>query len=129
MKPQDFMPPERDATSRRKFLQQTVGLAAGAAVLNDLPASAATSSDALLPTIKLGKHDVTRLIIGGNPIYGHSHFNRILSQYMTAWHTPERVVELLNHAEAQGINAWQNSYTDRTMADLDKYREQGGKMH
>lgn len=83
----------------------------------------------MLPTIKLGDHRVTRLIIGGNPIYGHSHFNRILSQYMVAWHTPERVVELLNHAEAHGINTWQNSYAERTLSDLDKYREQGGKMN
>ena len=51
---------------------------------------AAAERQRTLPTIKLGKHDVTRLIIGGNPIYGHSHFNRILSQYMVAWHTPER---------------------------------------
>src|SRR5688572_8437442 len=118
-------------TTRRKFLRQSVGVAAGAAILSDFPKQtlAANAAEPLLPTIKLGRHEVTRLIIGGNPIYGHSHFNRILSQYMTAWHTPERVVELLNHAEAQGINAWQNSYTDRTMADLDKYREQGGKMH
>ena len=116
--------------TRRQFLQQA-SAATGAAVLTPIAASkvAAAQRQPTLPTIKLGKHDVTRLIIGGNPIYGHSHFNRILSQYMTAWHTPERVVELLNHAEASGINTWQNSYTDRTMSDLDKYREQGGKMH
>jgi hypothetical protein len=72
---------------------------------------------------------VTRLIIGGNPIYGYSHFNRILSEYQTAWHTTERVVELLKHAEARGINTWQNSYAERTLSDLDRYRAAGGKMH
>jgi hypothetical protein len=129
MNSQTFTPSERDATSRRKFLQQTVGLAAGAAVLSDLPASAAQSSDALLPTIKLGRHEITRLIIGGNPIYGFSHFNRILSQYQTAWHTPERVLELLNHCEAKGINTWQSSYAERTLSDLDRFRAAGGKMN
>lgn len=120
----------RTTRTRRQFLQQA-GAATGAAVLTPIATTkaAAAQRQPTLPTIKLGRHDVTRLIIGGNPIYGHSHFNRILSQYMTAWHTPERVVELLNHAEAHGINAWQNSYTERTMSDLDKYREQGGKMH
>src|SRR5687767_14714621 len=115
--------------TRRQFLQQA-SAATGAAVLTPIAASkvAAAQRQPRLPTIKLGRHDVTRLIIGGNPIYGHSHFNRILSQYMLAWHTPERVVDLLNHAETHGINTWQNSYTDRTMSDLDKYREQGGKM-
>ncbi len=82
-----------------------------------------------LPTVKLGRHDVTRLIIGGNPIYGHSHFNRLLSQYQTAWHTPERVVDLIRYAEAKGINTWQNSYAERTLSDLDRYRSAGGKMN
>jgi hypothetical protein len=81
-----------------------------------------------LPTIKLGSHEVTRLIIGGNPIYGYSHFNRILSQYQTQWHTPERVVELLQHAEAEGLNTWQSSYAERTLDDLERYRSAGGTM-
>ena len=92
-------------------------------------AGAAASASALLPTARLGAHEVTRLIIGGNPIYGYSHFNRILSHYQTAWHTPERVVELLKHAENQGINTWQNSYAERTLSDLERFRDAGGKMH
>jgi hypothetical protein len=118
--------------TRRRFIRQTAGLAAGAAVLADLrsvPASPSTPKDALLPTIKLGPHDVTRLIIGGNPIYGYSHFNRLLSQHQQAWHTPERVVELLQHCEAKGLNTWQNSYAERTLSDLDRYRAAGGTMH
>ncbi len=127
-------PPDDDSpcTSRRQFLQQTVGLAAGAAVLPKLasPAQAAAlPASPRLPTIKLGPHDVTRLIIGGNPIYGYSHFNKILSQSQTVWHTPERVGELLKHCEAQGINTWQNSFAERTLADLDRYRAAGGKMN
>jgi hypothetical protein len=121
-------------TTRRQFLQKTATLTTGATVLAssaELRSAVSLNSvrQPVLPTIKLGKHDVTRLIIGGNPIYGHSHFNRILSQYMVAWHTTERVVELITHAEAHGINTWQNSYAERTLSDLDKYREQGGKMN
>src|SRR5207302_2289033 len=67
--------------------------------------------------------------IGGNPIYGHSHFNKLLSQHLTAWHTPERVVEMLKHAETVGINTWQNSYAERTLSDVDRYRAAGGTMH
>src|SRR5216110_1635147 len=132
MKPRDSSVSKRTPipTSRRKFLQETVGLAAGAAVVSSVPvARAATGADPLLPTIKLGQHEVTRLIIGGNPVYGYSHFNRILSQSQIAWHTPERVMELLAHAETMGINTWQNSYAERTLSDLDQYRASGGKMH
>jgi hypothetical protein len=124
-------PPQPTPSSRREFLQQTAGLAAGAAALVHAgPSSAApTSSAALLPTVKLGKHQVTRLIIGGNPIYGYSHFNKLLSEHQKAWHTPDRVVALLKHCEKAGVNTWQNSYAERTLKDLDKYREAGGTMH
>jgi hypothetical protein len=116
------------SASRRDFLQQAAGLAAGATLL--APAAAADTEVApALPTVKLGPHGITRLILGGNPIYGYSHFNRLLSQHMTDWHTPERVQQLLQRAEKAGINTWQNSYAKRTLEDLDRYREAGGKMH
>jgi hypothetical protein len=92
-------------------------------------AEAATQSGPTLPTIKLGPHAVTRLIIGGNPVYGHSHFNQLFSQHMTAWHTPERVVALLRRCEEVGINTWQNSYAERTLQDLERFRAGGGKLH
>ncbi len=113
---------------RRDFLHQATGSAASMALATaaqaDQPAVPAT-----LPTIRLGQHQVTRLIVGGNPIYGHSHFNRILSKYYTDWHTPERVVELLRRCEQVGINTWQNSYAERTLSDLDRYRQAGGRMN
>jgi hypothetical protein len=114
--------------SRRDFLQQAAGLAAGVAAL--APAAAAeTKAAPPLPTIKLGSHAVTRLILGGNPIYGYSHFNRHFSQHMIDWHTPEHVQQLLKRAEQAGINTWQNSYAERTLQDLDRYRDAGGKMN
>lgn len=112
--------------NRRDFMQQAAGAAAGLAV-----AQTASSQEpaATLPTIRLGRHEVTRLIIGGNPIYGYSHFNRLLSQHQTAWHTPEHVLELLRRCEEVGINTWQNSYATRTLEDLDRYRKAGGRMN
>jgi hypothetical protein len=83
---------------------------------------------ARLPVIKLGKHDVTRLVIGGNPLYGYSHFNRLFSQHMTEWATPERVSDVLRSCEHNGINTWQFSHTERPISDLRRHREQGGKM-
>jgi hypothetical protein len=118
-----------EPTSRRDFLRRGAELTTTAALATAFVAKAAEPKEPLLPTIKLGPHDVTRLIIGGNPIYGYSHFNRILSQSQTAWHTPDRVLELLRHAEAKGINTWQNSYAQRTLSDLDQYRAAGGKMN
>ena len=105
---------------RRQFLQSAAGLAA----LN----AAAPAASPTLPAVKLGKHEVTRLIIGANPIYGFSHFNRILDQIMQEWYTPERVCEVLRRCEQNGINTWQFSYRERGFSDLKRYRDEGGKI-
>jgi hypothetical protein len=114
---------------RRDFLQQAAGLAAGVAVGAASARDAEPVAEPLLPTVKLGPHTVTRLIIGGNPIYGYSHFNKLLSQHQSTWHTPERVVELLKRCEKAGINTWQNSYAERTLSDLERFRAAGGRMN
>src|SRR5438309_4130890 len=108
-----------ESPSRRQFLHQAAvaGAVAATAVKAETPAALP------LPTIKLGPHAVSRLILGGNPIYGYSHFNRLLSQHQTTWNTPERVVELLKRCEKAGVNTWQNSYADRTLQDVDRVRE------
>src|SRR4051812_27617474 len=110
--------------TRRAFLQQTAGAVAGVAAAADTP-----GASALLPTVKLGPHSVTRLILGGNPIYGYSHFNKLFSQHMTDFHTPERVVELLKRCEKAGINTWQNSYAERTLEDVERVRKAGVKFN
>ena len=119
--------PER-ASSRRDFLHQAVACATAASAVAATSAADAPGA-APLPTVKLGPHAVTRLILGGNPVYGHSHFNKLLSRYYTDWHTPERVVELLKRCEQAGINTWQNSYAERTLQDIDRVRKAGVKFH
>jgi hypothetical protein len=115
-------------SQRRVFLQQAAGLAAGA-VLTEGARADEHAAEPLLPTVKLGPHAVTRLIIGGNPIYGYSHFNKILSRSQTDWHSPERVVELLRRCERAGINTWQNSYARRTLDDVERCRAAGCKFN
>ena len=116
---------------RREFLHQATAIAAGVAALNPTTWAAGPIAVAppSLPTIRLGQHEVTRLIIGGNPIYGYSHFNRQFDHHMTDWHTPERVLDLLQRCEQAGINTFQNSYAERTLSDLDRYRASVGTMH
>lgn len=131
-------PPAASAASsphspgRRQFFGQVSALGAAAAI-----AAAPTDSRAadpervpeLLPTMRLGAYRITRLILGGNPIYGHSHFNRLYSQQLREFHTPERVVELLRAAVAAGINCWQNSYATRTVDDVLRCRDAGIPFH
>jgi len=104
------------STSRRRFLQAPAALAVAAA-----PAP-------LLPTIRLGKYEVTRLILGANPFYGFSHFNRLFDQHMLEWCTPENVWKTVRACEENGINTWQLSDARRGLEDIRRYREQGGKI-
>src|SRR5579859_94667 len=85
------------SSPRRRFLKQAAVAASSLAAV--APKAAAAEAPSLLPTVKLGKHTLTRLIIGGNPVYGYSHFNKILSRHMSEWHTPERVQALLKRCE------------------------------
>jgi hypothetical protein len=108
-------------TPRRHFLESSVALAAGMALPSESPAPA-------LPKVRLGKYEMTRLIIGANPFYGYSHFNRQFSEHMLEWFTPERVCQTLRQCEQNGINTWQFSQGGRGIQDLQRYRAEGGKL-
>lgn len=122
-------------TGRREFLQHVAGVTAGLTLATQAASDgqaaepAAEAAAALLPTVALGPYRITRLIIGGNPIYGYSHFNRLYSQHMMDYHTPERVVDLLRTCEAAGINTWQNSYAKRSLDDVELARREGVRFH
>jgi len=109
------------ARSRREFLQTASAMAAG---LMAAPLTGAESTPAL-PTITLGPHRVTRLIVGSNQMYGYSHFNRLLSQLMVDYFTEERKIEFLLNCQKAGISTWQTHYDERLFRLL---REAGWKM-
>jgi len=105
------------ATTRRMFLQ-------GAAAAPALAVSAPP-----LPSVKFGgKHEISRLVLGTNPMMGYSHFNRILDQCMREWMTPERRVETVLAAERAGITAWQLHYQRETIETLKGVRERGSRI-
>ena len=87
-------------TTRREFLKGATAVTAGA--LAGAPRARAEAAGATLPTVALGSHQVTRLIVGSNPIYGYSHFNRQYDQHMREWFTDERIVKLLLDCEKDG---------------------------
>ncbi len=115
---------------RRSFLAKASGVAASGLVLS----SAARADDPppekqpLLPTIKLGPHDVTRLIAGWNPIGGHSHTTLNMARVMREYFTVERTVEFVLKCEQEGINTWQYDHTDNGVKSLRAAREQGSAI-
>lgn len=107
--------------SRRRFLE-----AAGVSAL----AGRAAAAPIELPKVKfLGRTEITRLLIGSNPLYGYSHFNPLLDGLMREWMTGDRRVETLHRAEAAGIDTWQVHYNGPTVEDFKRYRAEGGKMN
>ena len=111
--------------ARREFLKGAAAVAAG------LMAAPLAKSEAplLLPTVALGPHRVTRLIAGGNPLYGYSHFNQLLDRVMLDYFTDKQVVQFLLACERAGINTWQSNFPERARRQHSKIRDAGCKMN
>jgi len=110
--------------SRREFLQGAASVAAG---LMAAPLTKGAGSP-LLPTVALGPHGVTRLIAGGNPLFGYSHFSWLLDKPMREYFTDERVVQFMLDCEKAGINTWQSNYPKPLERQLPLIREAGCKL-
>lgn len=115
----------RSGPTRRDFLRTAAGAAAASAI--SLPVARA-EEPATLPTVALGSNRVTRFIVGSNPIYGYSHFNRQYDLHMMEWFTDQRLVQFLLDCEQAGINTWQASYNEQMPEQFPKIREAGCKI-
>ncbi|MFO0928333.1 MAG: hypothetical protein U0736_15055 [Gemmataceae bacterium] len=113
---------------RRNFLAGASATAAAAAIAGGAAATAARSDPAAMPTIQLGKHRISRLVAGWNPIGGHSHTTLDMSKAMREWFTVERTADFLLACERHGITAWQFDHTDKGVAALRMAREKGSKL-
>jgi hypothetical protein len=75
-----------------------------------------------MPTIRLGKHQVGRLILGINGI--GQHFSQVLARAYREWNTPEQQVLRLKSCDELGINL-----RVQTRDEINQYnKEHGGKM-
>lgn len=79
--------------------------------------------------MKFGSVEISRMVVGVNPMYGFAHYNNNFSRSMAEWYTQERVCEVLHRANTYGINAFNYVNMGRAPQDLACFRSQGGKMH
>jgi hypothetical protein len=93
--------------SRRRFAGATLA-ALGASVLPQA-ASGEETPQPTLPTVRWGKHDITRVLVGHNPIKGQSHYSDELNREMREWFSgdEDRGLQLLRRSEQLGINTCQ----------------------
>ena len=83
-----------------------------------------------LPTVPLGPHQITRLIVGGNPFCGNSHYSQAMSQEMRDYYSAEQVVDVLAQCQAAGINTVQaRGDYHRILYWIELFRRQGGELH
>ena len=114
--------------NRRAFLQ-SAGLAAGFGLQAAAQTSPRSASEVQVPRMRFAGVEISRLVVGCNPFYGFSHFNRILGTVMREYYTPERVCEVLHQCRRFGINAYNYVGLGRAPQDLERFLAEGGKMH
>jgi len=124
-------PTENSPTPRRQFLAQLSALAAVGVSTTSRAAEAARPAAPTepLPTISLGRYQVTRLVAGWNPIGGHSYLGPHMDQHMREYFTAEKAAEFLLDCERAGMNTHQFSPGDKAETMLRLAREQGSKMN
>jgi hypothetical protein len=82
----------------------------------------------MLPKVKLARHEITRLIIGGNPFSGNSHVSAELSREMRDYYTVDKIKETLRECEESGINSLLARGDNHIMRMLNEYRLDGGSI-
>ncbi len=117
-----------DRTGRREFLARCSAAAAAAGLLSGGTAVAADSPRVALPTIALGPHRVSRLIVGSNPISGYSYLGPEVDGEMKAYFTPQRTLAFLQQCERAGINTHQFSPASKATEIYRTLRQQGSKL-
>ena len=124
--------------TRRSFVKGTLLSSAGLALALNArgqdqtqPASSSAAAPATLPKGKIGKLEVSRLILGGNLLTHYTHSRDLKYVYALAAHynTDDKILETLAKAEAAGINTVSMHNPEHPMSLLRRYRkERGGKI-
>lgn len=138
------------SNSRREFLQSSAALAAGLIGAPQLlhsedqiarvepksqasqgsgPAPSEASNPVQVPRMKFGGVEISRMVLGVNPLYGFAHYNLNFSRSMAEWYTQDRVCEVLHRANTYGINAFNYVNWERSPQDLARFISEGGRMH
>ena len=141
------MPESSNRFDRRGFLKSSLltGAAGGALAAGALqggllsaaetekpaaPAPPVPSSKATLPTGKIGKLQVSRMLLGGNQLTHYTHSRDLKYVYNLAAHynTVAKIRETLAVAEEHGINTMSVHNPPGIVEILQAHRKAGGKM-
>jgi hypothetical protein len=124
--------------NRRDFISQSLLATVGATVVSSAaqtPAGPAETSSPLpatpMPSGKIGKLSVSRLISGGNLIGGWAHSRDLgyVGELMRNYNTDDKVMDTLELLEKHGVNTIICDPAEKTFRIFGKYwKERGGKI-
>ena len=77
-----------------------------------------------LPKVSFGDTHITRLISGGNPLVGNSHFTAELSREMAEYFTAEEVVKYFHRLFEHGIDTLQARGDYRVLQWLELFKRE-----
>jgi len=81
-----------------------------------------------LPHVALGHVSVSRLIVGGNPFSGNSHFSAERDAAMVRYYTAARIKAALRECEAAGIDTFLGRADNHITRLLREYWDEGGTI-
>ena len=130
--------------NRRTFIKESLLASAGGALAIGAAAKAPAAeankkagapkgpppAAGALPMGKIGKLQVSRMLLGGNLLthYTHSRDLQYVYNLCAHYNTDEKIIETLALAEQHGINTVSMHNPPAPMAVLRRYRKQGGKI-
>lgn len=82
----------------------------------------------MLPTVNFFGHEISRLIVGGNPFAGHIYIPWVTRDEALDYHTAGRIVETFFRAEELGYKTILLLADDFNLRVLRQYYNSGGKM-
>lgn len=116
---------------RRDFMKTGAVLAVGSLTGTKKPVTATVASRPeapVLPTVRLGTLEVSRLILGSNPFWGYSHKSPQLDEEMKRHHTDERIMQILDEAADCGLTALASPPDMRWVNIWARYLDRGGRL-
>ena len=78
-----------------------------------------------MPMTRIGPHQVSRLVVGANPVLGFSYMGSLMGQVMQEYFTLDNIHDLLVRCLDAGINTWQTSAHEKIDATLERLRGEG----
>ena len=127
MKSRDYNSGRREFISKLSMVA-ALGAIASSGIKGALSGEECTDtlqSGNVMPTISLGSHNISRLIVGSNPLLGYSYMGPHTDRQMKDYFTTERSAEFLLKCEQAGISTHQSSSRFDYMSKLS---ELGSKL-